>query len=268
MSFANISLSDTLIEQLHMVNHVVVFSGAGISAESGIPTFRDKLTGLWENYDAEELASATAFKNDPALVWGWYEWRRMMVQRAQPNPAHCAIAELAKRVKRLTVITQNVDDLHERAGSREYVVHLHGRLLHPFCFACRRPYSYQPGILEEPEGGRKIEPPRCGHCGGRIRPGVVWFGESLPDVEWKAAIQAVNDCQLFLCIGTSSLVRPASQLPQLAINRGAITVQINPNPTSLDNQVTLNFPGPAGVILPAFVQAVWGTASAPPQAAN
>lgn len=257
MKIANVDLSAPIIERLRAASNVVVFSGAGISAESGIPTFRDRLTGLWENYDAQDLASPAAFKRDPALVWGWYEWRRMMVLRAQPNPAHQAIAALAGSMKRLTVITQNVDDLHERAGSPD-VLHLHGRLAKPHCFACRRPYTYPPEIPEEPEGGRRIDPPRCNRCGGRIRPRVVWFGEMLPDIEWDAACNAAYNCQAFLCVGTSSLVQPAARLPSLASQRVAVTVQINPNPTALDGRVTLNLPGPAGIVLPALVNAVWG----------
>lgn len=176
--------SQDLLVALRNARHVVVFTGAGVSAESGIPTFRDALTGLWTQFDASELASPEGFRADPALVWGWYEWRRMTVMHAEPNPAHYAIAKLAGLVPQLTVITQNVDDLHERAGSAD-PVRLHGSLRRPRCFACNRPHEFSPGIPEEPEGGRRLEPPRCGHCGGRIRPGVVWFGEELPRDAWN-----------------------------------------------------------------------------------
>lgn len=145
-------------QRLVQARHLVVFSGAGVSAESAIPTFRDALTGLWENFDPARLATPQAFREDPALVWGWYEWRRMKVLQARPSPAHLAIAELARRVPRLTLITQNVDDLHERAGSPS-VLHLHGSLHHPKCFACNRPFS---GELPEPllpEQGCSLEPP-------------------------------------------------------------------------------------------------------------
>lgn len=245
-----------LVKKLRNAKHVVVFTGAGVSAESGIPTFRDALTGLWENFDAQDLANEQAFKRDPALVWGWYEWRRMKVMRAQPNPAHLAIASLTKLVQRLTLVTQNVDDLHERAGSLD-VQHLHGRLHKPFCFACKRPYEYPPGIPNEPEGGRHVEPPRC-RCGGRIRPGVVWFWESLPDIEWDVANDAAYHCDAFLCIGTSSLVQPAARLPFLAIQRGALTIQVNPNPTSLDGRANLDLHGAAGDVMPWLVNKVWG----------
>ena len=247
-----------LVERLQRACHVLVFTGAGVSAESGIPTFRDALTGLWENFDAETLATAEAFRRDPAMVWGWYQWRRMKVLRARPNPAHLAIAALGARVPRLTVVTQNVDDLHERAGSRE-VLHLHGRLDKPFCIGCRRPGEYPAGIPDEPEGGRHLEPPRCIHCGGYLRPGVVWFGEALPEAEWHAAIAAANCCDVFLCIGTSSLVQPAASLTTMAIRRRAITIQVNPNPTDLDDRVSLNLSGPAGVVMPVLVDKVWGS---------
>jgi NAD-dependent deacetylase len=250
-------VSEDLTGRLRNAKHVLVFTGAGVSAESGIPTFRDAPTGLWERFDAEELATPEAFRNDPALVWGWYEWRRMKVLHARPNSAHLAIAAMETKVPRLTVVTQNVDDLHERAGSRD-VLHLHGRLSSPFCISCQRPAVYPNEIPDEPEGGRRVNPPRC-PCGGPIRPGVVWFGEMLPEREWDAASDAANQCDVFLCIGTSSVVQPAASLTMMAIERGAITIQINPNPTALDDQVTLNLPGRAGVVLPELVEAAWGT---------
>ena len=243
---------------LRSAKHVVVFTGAGVSAESGIPTFRDELTGLWANLDPEDLSTRRAFKRDPALVWGWYEWLRMKMRRAQPNPAHIAIAAMESKVPRLTVITQNIDDLHQRAGSQT-VLHLHGSLEHPHCFACCRPGDYS---LESPGGPdvwQRIEPPRCTHCGtGRLRPGVVWFGEKLPKKEWDAAFDATRHCDVFLCIGTSAVVQPAASLPIEAIRRRVVTLQINPNPTELDRRVTANLSGPAGTIIPALVDTVWG----------
>lgn len=165
-------------QRLAQARHLVVFSGAGVSAESAIPTFRDALTGLWENFDPARLATPQAFREDPALVWGWYEWRRMKVLQARPNPAHLAIAELARRVPRLTLITQNVDDLHERAGSPS-VLHLHGSLHYPKCFACNRPFS---GELPEPllpEQGCSLEPPPVAPAAtARSAPG--WCGSAKP----------------------------------------------------------------------------------------
>lgn len=157
-------------------------------------------------------------------------------------------------VPRLSLITQNVDDLHERAGSPD-VQHLHGLINKPICFACRRPYDSDLGIPDEPEGGRRLEPPRCKKCNGKIRPGVVWFGENLPSAEWKVAREAATQCDAFLSIGTSSVVQPAAQLPLWAFHRGALMIQINPKPTTLDDLFTLNLNGAAGVVLPQLVDA-------------
>lgn len=184
-------------KRLARARHLVVFSGAGVSAQSGIPTFRDALTGLWEHFDPARLATVQAFREDPALVWGWYEWRRQKVLEAQPNAAHLAIAELARRLPRLTLITQNVDDLHERAGSLE-VLHLHGSLHAPKCFACHRPFTGPLPLPSLPEQGARLEPPRCTGCNGKIRPGVVWFGEALPERILKRAFQAARECDLLL----------------------------------------------------------------------
>ena len=174
-----IDIPQDLTLALQRTKHVVVFTGAGVSAESGIANFRDALTGLSERVDAADLATPEEFQNDEELVWGWYEWRRMQVLRAQPNSAHLAIAALARCVPTLTVITQNVDDLHERGGSVG-VLHFHGSLHHPRCSVCSNAHTLPPGIPEEPEGGRRLCPPRCGQCGKSVRPGVVWFGEDLP----------------------------------------------------------------------------------------
>lgn len=215
------------LNRLRNARHIVALTGAGISAESGIPTFRDKLTGLWERFDAAELATADAFRRDPALVWGWYEWRRARIWQAKPNAAHLAIAALARYVPQLTVVTQNVDDLHERAGTKE-VLHIHGRLNAARCFACNRPHPLPADIDPEPEEGRLIEPPRCSHCGGRIRPGVVWFNEQLPLDIWKAAQKATSDCDVLLAIGTSGIVYPAASLPGRALKHGATVLHVNP----------------------------------------
>lgn len=241
-----------LIAALQQARQVVVFTGAGVSAESGIPTFRDALTGLWQRFDAEDLATPDAFRRDKELVWGWYEWRRMQVLRAQPNPAHMAIARLAQLVPRLTVVTQNVDDLHERAGSTE-VLHLHGSLHAPRCFACGRAHLLPLGIPEEPEGGRRLSPPLCQHCGGAIRPGVVWFGEGLPQQVLDAAFAAAGACDLLLAIGTSGLVQPAARIPWLAKQAGAKVVQINPTATALDDECTWSLRGAAGAVMPSLL---------------
>ncbi len=252
-------LDPELIQCLRGAGHVVILTGAGVSAESGVPTFRDRQTGLWERFDAAQLATAAAFRSDPALVWGWYEWRRAAVVRAQPNSAHRAIADLAGRVPRLTLITQNVDDLHERAGSRE-VLHLHGHLAQPYCEHCRRPHACAGCAAEMPEGGRRLEPPRCEACGGRIRPGVVWFGEALPAAPWQAAVDAARQADVFFCIGTSSLVQPAASLTTMAARAGAVTAQINTNATDLDAAVTFALVGAAGAVLPRLISQTWDQA--------
>lgn len=233
-------------------SYIVVFTGAGVSAESGIPTFRDAQTGLWERFDPAELATAAAFRRDPALVWGWYEWRRRQALRALPNPAHFAIAELARRVSKLTVITQNVDDLHERAGCSE-VIHLHGSLHEPRCFACGHVY---PKVAieqsDEPVGGR-VEPPRCSRCNGKIRPGVVWFGESLSEQAVLSAFDAARHCDCLLSIGTSGLVQPAARIPAVALEHGTTVVHINAQPVKTNNAKEFSVMGRAGELLPALL---------------
>lgn len=241
--------------RLRAARHVACLTGAGVSAESGIPTFRDPQTGLWARFDPQALATPQAFAAEPAWVWGWYEWRRSLVARAAPNPAHRALALLEARVPRFTLITQNVDDLHERAGSRR-VLHLHGRLAESHCEQCAR--RLEPGTPATlPEGGAPLEPPRCPGCGGRYRPGVVWFGEALPQAEWQAAADAAGACDLFLCIGTSSLVQPAASLSEVASRAGALTVQVNPASTGLDARMSAVLRGPAGQILPQLLAAAW-----------
>ncbi len=249
-------LPERLVARLRRAQRVVVFTGAGVSAESGIPTFRDALTGLWQRFDPMALATPEAFEADPALVWGWYEWRRMQVLRAQPNPAHRAIAELANRVPQLTLITQNVDDLHERAGSPA-VIHLHGSLQAPRCFHCARPFAELAEPLE-PEQGRALAPPRCRHCGGPVRPGVVWFGECLPERALSEAFAAAEQCDLLLSVGTSGLVYPAAQIPALALRAGACVVHVNPQPQALGGAAEFNLAGLAGERLPALLRAAFG----------
>lgn len=247
----------TLLNALRSARHVVVFTGAGVSAESGIPTFRDSLTGLWERFDAAALATADAFRRDPTLVWGWYEWRRMKVLQAPPNPAHRAIAELARHIPKLTLVTQNVDDLHERAGSTD-VIHLHGSLHQPRCFSCARLPDAPLEAPDEPEGGRRLEPPRCVHCGGRLRPGVVWFGENLPAAALDAAFDAAQRCDLLLSVGTSGMVYPAAQMPGLAWEAGALVVHINPQAQADHREREYALVGSAGEQLPALLYQAFG----------
>jgi NAD-dependent deacetylase len=253
-----VKVPDDVVARLRGASHVVVFTGAGVSAESGIPTFRDRQTGLWRHFDAQALATPEAFQRDPALVWGWYEWRRSNVAACGPNAAHRAIAVLAQRVPRMTLITQNVDDLHERAGSPQ-VLHLHGRLCSPYCSACGRPHAVPLSMSgpAKPSGEGRLEPPPCAHCGGRVRPGVVWFGEPLPRQPWEQALDAAHGCDAFLCVGTSSVVEPAAGLTRAAIAAGAATIQVNIDSTWLDALVTVNLRGPAASMLPALISEVW-----------
>lgn len=234
-------------------NRVVVFTGAGVSAESGIPTFRGRLSGLWERFEPSQLATPDAFMADPELVWGWYEWRRTLVCNAKPNAAHIAIAELAARVPRLTVVTQNVDDLHERAGSAG-VLHLHGSLNAPRCFDCGASFPDAAMKPQEPDAGRRLAPPRCQHCSGMIRPGVVWFGESLPEQVFARAFEEASQCDLLLSIGTSGLVQPAAQIPALALAAGASVVHINPENVESRMQNAYNLTGAAGEVMPELLR--------------
>ncbi|MBL8311380.1 MAG: NAD-dependent deacylase [Burkholderiales bacterium] len=217
---------------LRQAGRIVFFTGAGMSAESGIPTFRDALTGLWERFDPALLASAEGYETDPALVWGWYEWRRQKVMLATPNAGHRAIAVFAAKAASgaVHVVTQNVDDLHERAGSDD-VVHLHGSILAPRCFDCAAPAedALTRAVPNEPEGGRRLSPSRCAACGGPMRPGVVWFGESLPPSEFDRATQLAQTADVFVVVGTSGVVEPAASLVRLARRRGATVIAIDPH---------------------------------------
>lgn len=244
-------------DAISAARRIVIFTGAGMSAESGVPTFRDALTGLWARFSAEALATPEAFARDPELVWGWYEWRRARVRAAQPNAGHRAIAEFAARRAAegsggVTVVTQNVDDLHERAGGPA-AVHLHGSLFAPRCGACGAPGAFATVEPVEPEGGRRLAPPRCEQCGGALRPGVVWFGEGLPEAAWSAASQAMDSCDLVLCVGTSALVYPAAALPEQALRAGAMLLQVNPGHTAFDALARFNLKGSAATVLPALL---------------
>jgi NAD-dependent deacetylase len=248
---------------LGRAGRVVVFTGAGMSAESGVPTFRDDLTGLWARFDAQRLATPEAFHADPDLVWGWYEWRRARVRRAEPNPGHLATAAIEARVPGSVVVTQNVDDLHERAGSRA-PIHLHGSLFAPRCAApAAHPAVFTDaaeGDTADPGEGRRIPPPRCAHCGALVRPGVVWFGENLPEAALTAAVEAAAGCDVLLTVGTSGVVYPAAEIPRVAARSGARVIQVNPEPTPLDRVSAVNLRGTAAQVLPALVAAAWEVA--------
>ncbi|WP_158896415.1 MULTISPECIES: NAD-dependent deacylase [unclassified Pseudomonas] len=243
------ALPPVLLEHLRQADEVLVLTGAGVSAESGIATFREALTGLWARFDPAQLATAEAFVEDPVRVWSWYEWRRAQVLAAQPNPAHLALADWGRQHGRLRLVTQNVDDLHERAGSRE-VIHLHGSLHAPRCFACARPLAVPP----LPESAEPlVAPPHCPACGGLARPGVVWFGESLPAEALASAWTLAERCDLCLVVGTSGLVQLAASLPGVARRQGATVVRIDPQPAA-DFKGDWQLLGAAGMILPALLE--------------
>ena len=235
---------------LRDARRVCVLTGAGVSAESGIPTFRDALTGLWANFSPEDLATPEAFERDPAFVWAWYEERRRRVAEASPNAGHRALVGIESRVPALTLVTQNVDGLHQRAGSRN-VHEYHGNLMRD---RCTIEGTVAPRV--EPSSGL----PRCARCGGLLRPDVVWFGEPIPEAPMRAAAQAATECDLFLSIGTSSLVHPAAGLADVAIAAGATVVEVNPGRTALSDAADLRLAGPAGTVLPLLLERVDGRA--------
>lgn len=237
-----------LIAALRSARRVAVLTGAGISAESGIPTFREAQTGLWSRYHPEDLATPEAFQRNPQLVWEWYVWRRQLVVRAQPNAGHLALVTLQAHVPQWALITQNVDGLHQRAGSAG-VIELHGSLTRYVCSTHRHPV-----VLEMPAMGM---PPRCPQCSGLVRPDVVWFGESLPPAALEAAYAAAASCDVFLSVGTSAVVQPAASLPLEAQAHGALTVEVNPGETPLSRRLNLVLRGAAGQVLPVLVSAVW-----------
>jgi NAD-dependent deacetylase len=237
----------SLREALRAVTSLVVLTGAGISAESGIPTFRGA-GGLWRKYSPEQLATPEAFARNPRLVWEWYDWRRQVIHKAQPNAGHRALVELEQRITAragsFTLVTQNVDGLHDRAGSSE-VLKLHGDIWLVRCTAC--------GALERNEDAPLKElPPRC-RCGGVCRPGVVWFGEALPTAEWERASQSSARTEVMMVVGTSAAVYPAAGLAELARAAGAKLAIINLAPTPLDSGADWILSGKAGEILPELL---------------
>lgn len=245
-----VAIPAALVARLRTARRVAVLTGAGISAESGVPTFRDAQTGLWARYRPEDLATPAAFARDPRLVWDWYAWRRERVAQARPNPGHQALVALEGRVAAFTLITQNVDGLHRRAGSR-CVLELHGDITRSVCSVERR----EVGTWDD-TGER---PPRCPACGAPLRPDVVWFGEELPRAALAAAQAAAESCEVFLCVGTSTVVYPAAELPFAAQRSGACVVEVNPDATPLSSSAGFRLPGPAGTVLPALLAALDAT---------
>jgi len=243
------NIPESLIATLRDARSVAILTGSGISAESGVPTFRNAQTGLWASYDPGELATPEAFERDPRLVWEWYAWRRELVGKAAPNPGHEALAELERRVPDFALITQNVDGLHRRAGSQR-VIELHGNILRSRC-------SVEGIVIEARENDSEV-PPSCPSCGAFLRPDVVWFGEMLPTSALQEAFKAARNCDLFFSVGTSGLVQPAASLPFEALRSGAVLVEVNPNDTPLTQHVEDTLRGRAGEILPALVKVAYG----------
>ncbi|HEX2190202.1 MAG TPA: NAD-dependent deacylase [Longimicrobiaceae bacterium] len=223
---------------------VVASTGAGMSKESGIPTFRDAQEGLWARYDPEELATERGFRADPRLVWSWYAGRRERIVACEPHAGHRALAELEALLPSLTVVTQNIDGLHARAGSRD-VVELHGSIRRAKCLDAHHPFT---GPL--PGEG---DPPPCPLCGSPLRPDVVWFGEVLPADAVERAWSLAGSCDLVLVVGTSGMVYPAADLPRVAKRAGARVVEVNPDPSGITPLADVFLAGPAGTVLPRLL---------------
>lgn len=249
-SQANLVL-EQLAPLLRDTQHLVVLTGAGISAESGLATFRDAMTGLWANYRAEELATPEAFEQNPKLVWDWYAWRRTLAQAVVPNAAHLALVELARLVPQLTIVTQNVDGLHQRAGSAN-VVELHGSLSRFKCSVDNEPIDPE-DFVESPDG----MPPRCPRCDAFVRPDIVWFGETLPPSALQTAFQVSRQCDLFFSIGTSGVVEPAASLPYRARDYGATVLYNNLDVATRSEPPLYYLHGKAATILPELLRRAW-----------
>lgn len=247
----------TIAHALLRARQIVVFTGAGLSADSGIATFRNNPDSHWAQFNPQELASPEGWRANRNRVWAWYEARRIHVLTVQPNAGHHAIAQMADVLRQRTgreiqvnVVTQNVDDLHERAGSAD-VVHLHGSLFAPRCAACHRPGRFAFG--ESGTDAIEVAPPRCFHCGGYIRPGVVWFGEAMPQAQFRQAEDWINACDAMLVVGTSGVVYPAAQLPIRAHQAGKFVAEINPKPSGISDGMRVQWPTTAAQGLPQLL---------------
>ena len=240
-------IKDSDIEKIKKFKKVAALTGAGISAESGVPTFRGE-EGLWKKFRPEELANFDAFMQNPELVWEWYNYRRKLILEVKPNPGHYALAELENIIPDFTLITQNVDDLHRKAGSTS-VLELHGNIMKSKCIDCGK-------IAESIGHIEKGELPRC-ECGGLLRPDVVWYGEMLPQDVLSKALRVTEHSDLFLSIGTSAVVQPAASLPVIAKRNGGFVIEINKEPTVISDTVDLFLQGKSGEILPELIENVW-----------
>jgi len=240
----------SLIAAFDPARKIVVLTGAGISAESGVPTFRGE-DGLWRRYRAEELATPHAFEADPKLVWEWYDWRRGIINKAQPNAGHLAIAEMEQLFPHFSLITQNVDGLHRRAGNSK-VIEIHGNLWQVRCVSgCLK----EGRVREDFRCPLPVIPPLC-DCGALLRPHVVWFGESLDQGDLTQAYSLIEACDILLVVGTSAVVQPVASFPLMAKQAGAMVIEVNMDPTPLSSSADAAFHGKAGEILPALLQEI------------
>lgn len=256
---------DTAARWATKAQSVVVLTGAGMSAQSGVPTFRDAQTGLWQRFEAEELATEDAFRANPSLVWTWYVWRALLIRSVDANAGHRAIGSwqqyLSTQGGSLTVATQNVDDLHERGGAEE-VLHLHGSLHTYRCLDCSTPVAFDPASTGVTAGqsfslDNVLAPQICPQCKvGMLRPGVVWFGEMLPEHALNATVAALHEADLVVVIGTSGLVQPAASLPIIAQEAGARVIEINPVPTQLSRVADAYIASTAAEALPELLTGV------------
>lgn len=244
------SLRKDFIEVLKDAENVVFFTGAGISAESGISTFRGA-DGIWNKLKPEELANFDAFLKNPDRVWDWYQYRRHIIENSKPNPAHLAIAEMQEYFRNVAVVTQNIDNLHRRAGSRK-VYELHGNIERNYCIECHTWYN-APGFASSTEDSKV---PRCEKCGGLIRPDIVWFGELLPEEDFSNSEKAAEKCNIMFAVGTSAVVYPAARIPLMAKRLGAYLVEINLEETELSPLADYVLLGKAGEILPGILEEV------------
>ena len=238
--------SHKVMESFERAKKVVVVTGAGILAESGVPTFRGA-NGLWRRYRAEDLATPHAFGRNPQLVWEWYDWRRRLISDKEPNPGHAAIAAMENLFEEFLLITQNVDGLHRKAGSRK-IIEIHGSLWRVRCTVEGRVFPNN----EVPFG--EI-PPRC-ECGGLLRPDVVWFGESLSEKDLADSYTALRECDCLMVVGTSAVVQPVASFPAVARNGGAFILEINVQPTPISGWVDESILGKSGQVLPQLVESV------------
>ena len=238
-------LDKILIKKLKTSKSIVFFTGAGISAESGIPTFRGK-DGIWNKLKPEELANFDAFLRNPALVWEWYKHRKQIIKESKPNKGHLAIAETQNIFPEVTVITQNIDNFHKRAGSKT-VYELHGNIERNYCIKCKTFYN------EELDFSSVV--PKC-KCGGLIRPDVVWFGEYLPEDQFSASEKAARNSDIFFIVGTSAVVYPAASLVYWAKQSGAYLIEVNIEETEISGIVNKSFFGLSGEILPALIKEI------------